>query len=258
VKRIESIGSSLRALRSSGKKSVALLVDPDKFEQQYFLKELLDKARRYPLALILVGGSLLTTHRLGKTIVALKEISGDIPVVLFPGNVVQLSDRADGILFLSLISGRNPELLIGQQVTAAPFLSKSRLEILPTAYMLVDGGGITSAHYMSQSIPLPNDKPDLTLATALAGSFLGLQYLYLDTGSGALNPVSPNLIRSVSTHIDLPLLVGGGIDSTEKAKNAWQAGADIVVVGSKAEKNPDFLIEVLQYSEVYNLSLNVN
>jgi putative glycerol-1-phosphate prenyltransferase len=178
--------------------------------------------------------------------------------VLFPGNVIQLSDKADGILFLSLISSRNPELLIGQQVVAAPLLAKTNLEILPTGYMLVDGGGITSAHYMSQSIPLPNDKPELALATAQAGHYLGLGYFYLDTGSGASHTVSSQLIKAISSQIDAPLLVGGGIDSTDKAKAAWQAGADIVVIGSQAEKNPDFLIEVLQYSEMYNLSLNVN
>jgi phosphoglycerol geranylgeranyltransferase len=258
VKRDSAIGQGLEELHRAGKKAVALLVDPDKYENTVHLKQVLVQAVQYPLAFILVGGSLMTTQKLSFTISSLKEFTGSIPIVLFPGNVIQISGEADGILFLSLISGRNPEFLIGQQVTAAPFLAKSNLEILPTAYMLIDGGGITSAHYISQSIPLPNDKPALATATALAGHYLGLKYFYMDTGSGATQTVSHQLIQAVSQQIDSPLLVGGGIDSTEKAKTAWQAGADVIVIGSKAEKNPDFLIEVLQLSEMYNLSLNVN
>lgn len=258
MKRNNFIGQRLKEIHQSGKKAVALLVDPDKFINQHRLKQVLAQAIHYPLEMILVGGSLMTTQKLSFTIRSIREMTGQLPIVLFPGNVIQLSGKADGILFLSLISGRNPELLIGQQVVAAPLLAKTKLEILPTAYMLVDGGGITSAHYMSQSVPLPNDKPELALATALAGHYLGLGYFYLDTGSGASHAVSSQLIEAVSNQIDSPLLVGGGIDTTEKAKAAWQSGADIVVVGSRAEKNPDFLIEVLQYSEMYNLSLNVN
>lgn len=256
--RNNSIGLHLKELHRTGKKAVALLIDPDKFEDHSLFKQVLEQAVQYPLEFILVGGSLMTTQKLSITIRSLQEVIGTVPIVLFPGNVIQLTEKADGILFLSLISGRNPELLIGQQVVAAPFLAKSNLEILPTAYMLVDGGGITSAHYMSQSIPLPNDKAELALATALAGHFLGLGYFYLDTGSGALQAVSTKLIKAVSREIDSPLLVGGGIDSIEKVKAAWQAGADVVVIGSRAEKNPDFLIEVLKYADMYNLSLNVN
>jgi len=258
VKRNNSIGLRLKELHRSGKKAVALLIDPDKFENQQLLKQVLAQALHYPLELILIGGSLMTTRKLSHTIHRMREMTGPIPIVLFPGNVIQLSDKADGILFISLISGRNPELLIGQQVVAAPLLAKTNLEVLPTGYMLVDGGCITSAHYMSQCIPLPNDKPELALATALAGHFLGLGYFYLDTGSGATHPISSELIKALRSRIDSPILVGGGIDSTDKAKTAWQAGADIIVIGNRAEKNPDFLIEVLQYCEMYNLSLNVN
>lgn len=258
MKRNNTIGQRLTEIHKSGNKGVALLVDPDKYETQQLLRQVLAQAIHYPLEMILVGGSLITTRKLSFTIRSIREMIGPLPIVLFPGNVIQLSDKADGILFLSLISGRNPELLIGQQVVAAPLLAKTKLEVLPTGYMLVDGGNITSAHYMSQSVPLPNDKPELALATALAGHYLGLGYFYLDTGSGAKHTVSNKLIRAISERIDSPLLVGGGIDSTEKAKAAWQAGADIVVIGTRAEKNPDFLIEVLQYSKMYNLSLNVN
>lgn len=258
MKRNNTIGQRLTEIHKSGNKGVALLVDPDKYETQQLLRQVLAQAIHYPLEMILVGGSLITTRKLSFTIRSIREMIGPLPIVLFPGNVIQLSDKADGILFLSLISGRNPELLIGQQVVAAPLLTKTKLEVLPTGYMLVDGGNITSAHYMSQSVPLPNDKPELALATALAGHYLGLGYFYLDTGSGAKHTVSNKLIRAISERIDSPLLVGGGIDSTEKAKAAWQAGADIVVIGTRAEKNPDFLIEVLQYSKMYNLSLNVN
>lgn len=257
-RRNNPIGQRLKDIRQSGNKGVALLIDPDKYESTQLLRPVLAQAIHDPLEMILVGGSLISTRKLSFTIRSIREMIGPLPIVLFPGNVIQLSDKADGILFLSLISGRNPELLIGQQVVAAPLLAKTKLEVLPTGYMLVDGGNITSAHYMSQSVPLPNDKPELALATALAGHYLGLGYFYLDTGSGAIHTVSNKLIRAISERIDSPLLVGGGIDSTDKAKAAWQAGADIVVIGSQAEKNPDFLIEVLQYSKMYNLSLNVN
>jgi len=252
------IKEKLLQLHLSGQKGVALLIDPEKFGEKEEFQELVSKAQKSGVDFFFVGGSLITAQNVQETISNIKASSKDIPVVLFPGNVIQVCDEADGILFLSLISGRNPDLLIGQQVTAAPILAKTKLEILPTGYMLVNNGEITSANYISQTIPIPNNKPALAVATALAGKFLGLNYFFLDAGSGASSPVSKAIISSVKQQTDAPLIVGGGINSAEKARSAWEAGADLVVLGNGVEKNPGLLTEVLDFVSMYNLSLNVN
>jgi putative glycerol-1-phosphate prenyltransferase len=149
--------------------------------------------------------------------------------------------KADAILLLSLISGRNAELLIGQHVHAAPLLKKSKLEIIPTGYILIDGGKPTSVSYVSNTLPIPNNKPAIALCTALAGEQLGLQCIYLEAGSGAEIAVSSDLIATVRKEISVPLIVGGGIRTQEQAQLAWKAGADIIVVGSAVEKDPSFL-----------------
>lgn len=252
------IEKKLKSLSLSGQKAVAWLIDPDKVGQDHLFKVQVREAIKHQLDFFFIGGSLIKQNTIEKIIGLIKDLGTDIPVIIFPGNAIQYSEKADGILFLSLISGRNPEYLIGQHVTIAPILSKSRLEILPTGYLLVDGGSLSSVLYMSQTIPLPNSKPSLSVATALAGYLLGLQYFYLDAGSGAKKPVNPEIIRAVKNEISSPLIVGGGLDSLQKVKRAYSAGADLIVVGNGAEKNPDFLIEVLEYTNIFNLSLNVN
>jgi putative glycerol-1-phosphate prenyltransferase len=252
------ISKKLKNFHLTGRKSVALLFDPDKIADESAFKDLVILAVSLKVDFFFMGGSLLTSDIMYRSISIIKSFSKNIPVVLFPGNSIQLVDNADGILFLSLISGRNPDLLIGQHILAAPFLAKSRLEVLPTGYMLVDSGQITSVNYISQTLPLPHDKPDLAIATALAGTLLGLQYLFLDAGSGAQRPVSPQIISAVKKHTQCPLLVGGGIDSSFKAKIAWESGADVVVLGNGVEKKPGLLTEVLSMARIYNLSLNVN
>ncbi|MCC5937377.1 MAG: geranylgeranylglyceryl/heptaprenylglyceryl phosphate synthase [Lunatimonas sp.] len=252
------VGERIRALRKTGKKGVAFLIDPDDTWPGDRFEKVMEKVGTYTPLIILVGGSLVQKENVSSVIDRIRAVSQSLPVLLFPGSVLQLAPNADGVLFISLISGRNPDLLIGQQVAAAPLLAASNLEILPTGYLLVDGGKISSVHYMSQSVPLPNDKPDLAVATALAGYFLGMQFMYLEAGSGAVNPVSSEIIRAVSSDVPCPLIVGGGIDSIDKAKAAWKAGADWVVIGNAAQKNPDFFVEVLHCLEVFNLSLNVN
>ncbi len=162
-------------------------------------------------------------------------------MVLFPGNSLHIEPTADAILFLSLISGRNPEFLIGQHVIAAPLLRKSGLEVLPTGYMLVDSGAQTTVSYISGTMPLPADKPGVAACTAMAGEMLGLQLMYLDAGSGARRPVSPDMIAAVRSVVDVPIIVGGGINSGEKAYNALKAGADLIVVGNGIEQDPDLL-----------------
>ena len=173
------------------------------------------------------------------------------PVILFPGNSLHIEPSADGILLLSLISGRNPEFLIGQHVIAAPLLKKSGLEILPTGYMLVDSGTQTTVSYISGTMPLPYNKPSVAACTAMAGEMLGLQLIYLDAGSGARWPVSAAMIRAVREAVDLPIIVGGGINTPERAAAALEAGADLIVVGNSLETNPELLPELVAVVETY-------
>lgn len=250
------LSNRLKALALTGQKGVAWLIDPDDVISTEKFKSQLSTVEHLHLDFIFLGGSLIQENTVSMIIKNIKEALPEIPIILFPGNVIQFSPLADGILFLSLISGRNPDLLIGQHVSIAPLLEKSNLEILPTGYMLVDGGHTTSVHYISQTIPLPNHHPELSVATALAGSYLGLQYFYLDAGSGAPNPVSPEIIKAVKSKVKAPLIVGGGLNSLEKIKMAYQAGADLVVIGNGAEKSPTLLSEVSAFLNTIKISVN--
>ncbi|MCL4143994.1 UNVERIFIED_CONTAM: hypothetical protein GTU68_018999 [Idotea baltica] len=192
-----------------------------------------------------VGGSLLTEGNIGRCIQQIKAETNK-PVIIFPGSVMQVHESADAILFLSLLSGRNPELLIGQHVLAAPRLSQMNLEIMPTAYLLVNGGKPTTASYISNTEPIPHNKPSIAACTALAGMYLGFSMLYLDSGSGAENPVSAKMIAAVRKTVDLPIIVGGGIRNAKQAQAATQAGADIIVVGTAFEENSNLVHEIAQ------------
>jgi putative glycerol-1-phosphate prenyltransferase len=161
--------------------------------------------------------------------------------VIFPGNSIQVDSLADAILFLSLISGRNPEFLIGNQVVSAPVIRECGLEPISTGYLLVESGSTTTAVYMSNSLPVPADKPDIAACTAMAGEMLGMKMIFLDAGSGAKNPVSEQMIRMVRKTVGVPLLVGGGINNPDKAIAACRAGADIIVIGNSVEKDPSIL-----------------
>lgn len=225
-------------LKDRSKKRIALLVDPDGYDNRG-LEELIEKINLYPPDLLLVGGSLLF-NPIEITITALK-LGCKLPVFIFPGNLFQLSDHADGILFLSLISGRNPEFLIGNHVLAAPHLSRSGIEVIPTGYMLIGNGLTTSVEYMSSTLPIPGDKMDIAVATAMAGEMLGLKSLYLEAGSGASHSVEPGMIRAIRKNISLPLIVGGGIRSAESTEELFSAGADMLVVGNAVEKDPGLI-----------------
>lgn len=198
----------LRNFRKEGKKALAVLLDPDK-TGSIGLPESIKKLDSMKPDFFFVGGSLITGHSFHILVEAVRRNS-DVPLILFPGSNLYMHGDADGILFLSLISGRNPEFLIGQHVVAAPLLKDAGLEILPTAYMLVDGGKPTTVSYMSNTQPIPADKPEIAASTALAGEMLGLKLLYLDAGSGAQNPVPAEMIRAVHKSTSLPLLAGGG------------------------------------------------
>lgn len=256
MNRKNRVGVFLEELANSAKKGIAWLIDPDDISTKEDLENAAEAAIRAKVDLLFVGGSLLQRNQVDQILSHLASLCPEIPTVLFPGNTIQFSPKADALLFLSLISGRNPELLIGQHVQIAPLLEKSDIEILPTGYMLVDGGEKTSVHYISQTIPLPNHHPDLTVATALAGKFLGLKYFYLDAGSGAPQPVSMELIKAFKKRIAEPLIVGGGLNSLEKIKNAFFAGADLVVVGNGIGKNPELLAEAKAFVESLRVMAN--
>lgn len=240
------------------RRGVILLIDPEKLSEGIDLEKIISSAVHHKVDFFFIGGSLIMEHNVDDVISSIQQYSQNVPIILFPGNIVQLSNKADGILFLSLISGRNSEFLIGQHVVAAPLLSKMDLEVLPTGYMLVNSGEVTSVHYMSQTLPIPNSNVPLCIATAMAGRYLGMKYIYMDAGSGAKKPVDPKVILGVKQNVNLPLIIGGGIDSLDKANAAWEAGADYIVIGNGAEKNLNFLIEVLITANMYNLSLNIN
>ncbi|WP_373523279.1 geranylgeranylglyceryl/heptaprenylglyceryl phosphate synthase [Aquiflexum sp.] len=250
------VGAKLEELSHSGRKAVAWLIDPDDVNSSEVFEDRLLEAISLKVDFIFLGGSLIKQNSIYEIIRFIKKTQEDIPVVLFPGNSIQFSPLADALLFLSLISGRNPDLLIGQHVSIAPLLENSNVEILSTGYMLVDGGETTSAHYISQTIPLPNHRPELAAATALAGKYLGMRYFYLDAGSGAPNPVCAELIREVKQKTNSPLIVGGGLTSLEKIKTAYHAGADLVVIGNGAGKNPKLLSEVSAYLESIRILAN--
>lgn len=229
-------------LREGSHPKLAVLVDPDKYSEEKLLS-LIERAENSRVDFFFVGGSLLVEDNFETTISTLKKRSR-IPVVIFPGNNYQISKKADAILFLSLISGRNPEFLIGQQVVAAPIIKDAGLEAIPTGYMLIDGGKTSTTSYITQTVPIPNDKTDVAVATALAGEMLGMKLIYLEAGSGAQNTVKVNMIRAVKQHISVPLIVGGGIRTPEQAEDICKAGADIIVVGNVLEKEPARLIEI--------------
>lgn len=221
---------------------LAVLIDPDRLSGTELLK-LIQLSTTSKVDFFFVGGSLLLESRFEKTIEIIKAHSS-IPVVIFPGNSYQVSTQADAILFLSLVSGRNPEYLIGQQVLAAPSVRQAGIEVIPTAYLLIDGGRISTTSYMTQTIPIPNDKPDIAVATVMAGEMLGMKAVYLEAGSGAKNTVSPRLIKAVRENTSLPLIVGGGIASAASAEEISEAGADIIVVGNTLEKEPELMMEI--------------
>ncbi len=224
----------------ANQKVFCVLIDPDRFPEQNIVKIITAMEAASP-DIILVGGSLVT-KKTESTVDLLKEHL-NFPVILFPGSLLQLTTNADGILFISLISGRNPELLIGNHVASAPILKGSGMEVISTGYMLIEGGETTSVEYMSQTKPIPASKTDIAVATAMAGELLGQKLIYLEAGSGAQNPVPVNMIEAVKKNISIPLIVGGGLNSKEKVKAACDAGADIIVVGNAFEKDLSLLKE---------------
>jgi len=252
-----AILNDLYRSKNRGRKKLAVLIDPDKYGDVGYLKVLIEKSVAQEVDLFFVGGSLVTSSDQGDIIKRLKEVS-DIPVVLFPGNHMHLEAGADGVLLLSLISGRNSDYLIGQHVLAAPFLKKSNMEILPTGYMLVGNDRNTTVAYISNSLPIPPDKIQIAVCTAMAGEMMGHRLIYLDAGSGAHEPVTPEMIQKVKESIDIPLIVGGGLNTAEKINKALKAGADIIVIGNGVEKGHSLLNEAMALIKTYNIKSDID
>jgi phosphoglycerol geranylgeranyltransferase len=231
-----------------GDKSVALLLDPDKANGRS-LSMILKAANDCKADFILTGGSL-TYYSIDMLIDNVRKHC-NIPVVLFPGNLLQLTRKADIILLLSLISGRNPELLIGNHVIAAPYLKDLRDKLVSVGYILVGCGSKTSVEYISQTEAIPSDKPEIVTATAMAGEMLGLSMIYLEAGSGATGPIPAEVIRSVRENITVPLAVGGGIRRKEEIKEIFNSGANLIVLGNGCEKNPDLLAEACKVRDKF-------
>ncbi len=238
------IYSQLLSLKTQNKSGFAVLADPDKIapaDMQYLGRLCNDAKVDY----LLMGGSLLMAHQMELCIQRFKSES-DIPVILFPGSPAQVTPYADALLYLSLISGRNPELLIGQHVISAPAVKASGLEVISTGYLLIDGGVQTTVSYISHSMPIPADKPDIALSTAWAGELQGKHIIYMDAGSGARRPISAEMITRVSSHIEIPLVVGGGILTPEKVYENCKAGANLIVVGNAIERDPLLIRDMAQ------------
>lgn len=239
---LKGIYHSLTERKRLGKKSFAVLIDPDKVNDCN-MEQLIDLAVTAKVDYFLVGGSLVISNYLDECLQLIKK-SCDIPTVLFPGSPSQVSKYADALLYLSLISGRNPELLIGQHVVSAPVVKKSGLEVMPTGYMVVDGGAPTTVSYISNASPIPADKNEIAMCTAMAGEMLGMRLIYMDAGSGAKRAINETMIEKVSQSIEVPLIIGGGIIEPEKAYLNCKAGADVIVVGNAIEKDPALIKEM--------------
>lgn len=230
---------SLVDQKKNGKKSFAVLIDPDKVSKTV-LHETVNLAVEARVDYFFVGGSLVISDHLDDCIREIKSACS-IPVLLFPGSPSQISRQADALLYLSLISGRNADYLIGQHVISAPFVKKSGLEIIPTGYMVIDGGAATTVSYISNASAMPADKADIAMCTAMAGEMLGMKLIYMDAGSGARKPITEEMIAMVSHHIEVPLIIGGGIRDAEKAYRNCKAGADVIVVGNAIEKDASLI-----------------
>lgn len=230
---------------------MAVLLDPDSYRERKKLIEIIDLCNLNSVDLIFIGGSLVTSSEFDEFVAEVKEYASQ-PVVLFPGDNTQLSTHADALLMLSLISGRNAEYLIGQHVRASMKIKELGIETIPTGYMLIDGGSNTSVSYISQTIPIPRDKSDIAISTALAGEQLGMQLIYLDCGSGAQLTVEDQMLMDLGQHISAPIIVGGGVKDPKQLKKLLDMGADIVVIGNIFEKNPRRIEEFGRLTKSYS------
>ncbi len=251
MREVSKIYDSILYRKQAGKKSFAVLLDPDKSSPDS-ITQLLQLSEDAGVDYFFVGGSLMISNRMDEMVMQIKG-SSDIPVILFPGSPAQITPNADALLYLSLISGRNPDLLIGQHVISAPQVKESGLEVISTGYMLIDGGAPTTASYMSGALPIPSDKYEIAICTAMAGEMLGMKLIYMDAGSGAKKAISEKMIYAVSSEISAPMIIGGGIVDPEKAYQNCKAGADIIVIGNAIEKDALLIKEMA--AAIHSVSL---
>jgi len=223
---------------SKQKKLLAVLIDPDKMTIE-MAPSFIEKVKKSIITHVFVGGSTVEEYATDKVVSEIKKLS-DLPVIIFPGDINQITDSADALLFLSLISGRNPEYLIGKQVEAVSKLRKMHLEVLPTGYILIENGKETSVQKVTETIPMSRSNIKAITDTAKAGELLGMKLIYLEAGSGALHPINESIISSVRQELNIPLIVGGGIKSKTQLDEAYDAGADIVVIGTAFEEDESF------------------
>ena len=233
----KSVLKHIQNAKVKDEKLLAILLDPDKTSLEE-IPSISKRIEKLKANFIFVGGNLVENGKIDFFVKTLKKHT-QIPVVLFPGDYSQVTNEADALLFLSLLSGRNPEYLIEQQIKSVPFLKNSTLEIIPTGYILIDGGTQSSVLKVSKTTPIPQENIELAVATAIAGMYKGKQLIYLEAGSGAITPVNSKIISEVHKSISIPLIVGGGIRTREQLTIAFENGADLVVIGTAFENNID-------------------
>jgi len=235
-------------LLNNKQKQIAILIDPDKHNSESKLIDLIQKINLLNPAFIFIGGSTVNAVDFKFCFSILKQ-NTKIPLVIFPGSHVQIDEKADAILFLSLISGRNPDFLIGHQVESAHKLKQLDIEVIPTAYMLIDGGKNSSVAYVSQTSPIPSDQISIAVNTAIAGELMGMKTVFMDAGSGAITSVSLDMIKEVAQNICVPLIIGGGLKTIQDIENTLNAGANVAVIGNKIEENIDFLLDLMNLNQ---------
>lgn len=233
-----NIYKNILSAKQQNKKLLAVLIDPEKVVLENLLS-FFEKIHQSIATHIFVGGSTDKNNATEKVVVAIKKAT-HLPVVLFPGDVSQITHKAEGILFLSLLSGRNPEYLIEQHIKAVPFLKESHLEIIPTGYLLINGGKETAVQRVSNTKPIPQTAITTIVQTAIAGQYAGKKLIYLEAGSGAIEAVNQNIIQEVAENLSIPLIVGGGIKTQQQLNAAFKAGADLVVIGTAFENDARF------------------
>lgn len=243
------IYENLLLAKKQGRKLLAILLDPDKISLAT-LSDILAKLNSSAVDYIFVGGSTVEKGVTDELVYLLKKQT-TIPVILFPGHYSQITSHADAILFLSLISGRNPEYLINQQVKAVPMIKRSGLEVIPTGYILIDGGKQSSVQKISNTEPIKSFDVEEITHTACAGMYMGKKIIYLEAGSGALSPVSASIIKAVKSNIGIPLIVGGGIRSENELRSAFESGADLVVIGTAFEENNNLLNKIMKNEHIH-------
>ncbi len=246
---MNSIYKHILLNQQENRKMLAVLLDPDQCRGSLLASTIAALKSNVP-DFIFVGGS----HTLSSTdsLIELLKEETKAGIVLFPGNASQFSVRADALLYLSLLSGRNAEFLIGQHINSALAIKNSNIEVIPTGYLLIDGGKPSSVEYISNTRPIPADKNEIALSTSVAAELLGMKLIYLEAGSGAKHPVTPKMIEKVKNGLSIPLIVGGGIKNTNQLRAAFEAGADLVVVGNIFESNPAMIADFVECTRELN------